>query len=276
MKYLIVADSSADLATRRIENVKSVPLKIITDVKEYVDDKKLNAEIMVNELENYKGRSSSSCPNQSDWLESFGDARYVFCVTITSGLSGSYNTACMAKKEYEEKHPDRKVFVVDSLSTGPEMFLIVEKIVEMIASESDFESICKSIREYQQTTGLLFMLESMKNLANNGRVSPLAAKLAGILGIRVIGKASDVGTLESVDKCRGQAKALQSIVTNMKELGYHGGKVKIAHCINHSGAGTLADLIKKEFSNASVEIYPCRGLCSFYAERGGLLVGFEK
>ena len=134
MKYLIVADSSADLATRRIENVKSVPLKIITDVKEYVDDKKLNAEIMVNELENYKGRSSSSCPNQSDWLETFGDAQYVFCVTITSGLSGSYNTSCMAKKEYEEKYPDRKVFVVDSLSTGPEMFLIVEKILEMIAS----------------------------------------------------------------------------------------------------------------------------------------------
>ena len=276
MKYLIVADSSADLAPRRIENVTSVPLKIITDVKEYVDDKKLNAEIMVNELENYKGRSSSSCPNQSDWLETFGDAQYVFCVTITSGLSGSYNTACMAKKEYEEKHPDRKVFVVDSLSTGPEMFLIVEKIIEMIASESDFEIICESIRKYQQTTGLLFMLESMKNLANNGRVSPLVAKLAGILGIRVIGKASDVGTLESVDKCRGQAKALQSLVENMKKLGYHGGKVKVAHCINHNGSKTLAELIKKEFSNADIEIYPCRGLCSFYAERGGLLVGFEK
>ena len=280
MKYLIVVDSSADLANKdfngSLTKVSSVPLKIITSLKEYVDDGTLNVEVMVNELEDYKGRSSSSCPNPSDWLEAFGDAENIFCVTITSGLSGSYNSACMAKEEYESEHTDRRVFVIDSLSTGPEMGLIVDKLLELIESGCDFDKICKEIKRYQAKTGLLFMLESMKNLANNGRVSPIVAKLAGILGIRVIGKASDVGTLEQLEKARGEAKALPAILGQMKALGYSGGKVKIAHCINPRSAKSLSDMIKREFKKAKVEIYACRGLCSFYAERGGLLVGFEK
>jgi len=280
MNYLIVADSSADLATstKTFNNAdfSSVPLKIITSENEYVDDANLNVEKMVSELQHYKGRSSSSCPNPSDWLEAFGDAERVFCITITSGLSGSCNSATMAKEEYESAHPDRKVFVIDSLSTGPEMALIIDKLAALISENLSFEDICHKIKNYQENTGLIFMLESMKNLANNGRVSPLVAKLAGILGIRVIGKASDVGTLEQLEKCRGEAKALPAIVDQMVGLGYKGGRVKIAHCLNENAASKLKSLVKQEYSNAEIEIYPCRGLCSFYAERGGLLIGFEK
>lgn len=280
MNYLIVADSSADLATstKTFNNAvfSSVPLKIITSEEEYVDDANLNVEQMVSELQHYKGRSSSSCPNPSDWLEAFGNAERVFCITITSGLSGSCNSATMAKEEYESAHPDRKVFVIDSLSTGPEMALIIDKLATLISEDLSFEDICLKIKNYQENTGLIFMLESMKNLANNGRVSPLVAKLAGILGIRVIGKASDVGTLEQLEKCRGEAKALPAIVDQMVGLGYKGGRVKIAHCLNENAASKLKSLVKQEYSNAEIEIYPCRGLCSFYAERGGLLIGFEK
>ena len=280
MNYLIVADSSADLATsaKTFNNAifRSVPLKIITSEKEYVDDAELNVEQVVAELEHYKGRSSASCPNPSDWLEAFGEAERVFCITITSGLSGSCNSATMAKDEYESAHPDRKVFVIDSLSTGPEMALIIDKLAALISENLPFEDICLKIKKYQENTGLIFMLESMKNLANNGRVSPLVAKLAGILGIRVIGKASDVGTLEQLEKCRGEAKALPAIVDQMVGLGYNGGKVKIAHCLNETAAKDLKLLINQKYTTAEIEIYPCRGLCSFYAERGGLLIGFEK
>lgn len=278
MNYLIVADSSADLSIQALScaTIRSVPLKIITSEKEYVDDHTLSVEQMVSDLESYKGRSSSSCPNTADWLESFESAEHIFCITITSGLSGSCNSARAAKIEYEDLYPERKVFVIDSLSTGPEMVLIVEKLQELIASGLSFEEVCTAITDYQKHTGLLFMLESMKNLANNGRVSPIVAKLSGILGIRVIGKASDVGTLEQLEKCRGEAKALPAIVNQMVGLGYKGGKVKIAHCLNETAANDLKLLINQKYPNAEIEIYPCRGLCSFYAERGGLLVGFEK
>ena len=120
------------------------------------------------------------------------------------------------------------------------------------------------------------MLESLKNLANNGRVSPIVAKLAGILGIRLVGKASDKGDLEPLSKCRGEKNALETIVKQLKELGYGGGEVRITHCLNEAAANSLRSLILSDYPNARIEILPCRGLCSFYAERGGLLVGFEK
>ena len=120
------------------------------------------------------------------------------------------------------------------------------------------------------------MLESLKNFAANGRVSPAVAKIAGVLGIRIVGKASDVGTLEPTDKCRGENKSLQILVARLKEAGLSRGKVCLAHCENESAARKLRDLIAAELPQVSVEIGINRGLCSYYAEKGGLLVGFEK
>ena len=192
----IVTDSSADIRELAGADFASAPLKIITADKEYVDDEALDVEGMVNDLASYKGRSTTSCPNTADWLSAFGDAEEIFCVTITSGLSGSYNSAVVAAKAYLEEHPERKVRVVDSLSTGPEMRLIMEKIAELHREGRSFDEISEAIDGYKKTTGLIFMLESMRNLANNGRVSHLVAKFAGLLGIRVVAKASDVGDIE--------------------------------------------------------------------------------
>jgi fatty acid-binding protein DegV len=116
----------------------------------------------------------------------------------------------------------------------------------------------------------------MKNLVNNGRVSPLVAKVAGLLGIRVVGTASEQGDLKTLNKCRGETKALETIVESLKSVGFKGGKIKISHCLNKKAGEQLKELILKEFSKAKVEITKCRGLCSFYAERGGLLIGFER
>ncbi len=275
-EFKIVADSSCDISKLQGANFETAPLKIITTQKEYVDNQDLNVLEMVNDLLNYKGKSSTSCPNTTDWLDAFGNAKYIFCVTITGTLSGSYNAACLAKQNYEEANPDCRVFVLNSLTAGPEIGLIIEKMQELINDGKDYDEICEQTLEYTQKTGLLFMLESMKNLSNNGRVSPLVAKMAGLLGIRVVGKASDKGDLEPLNKCRGESRALEAIVDNLKELGYSGGKIKITHCFNESAAKTLKETIKKEFINATIDINPCGGLCSFYAEKGGMLIGFEK
>ena len=271
----IVADSSANLAVNG-GAVVSVPLKIITDQKEYVDDASLNTTAMVWDLQSYTGKSSTACPSPQDWLEAFGDAPYVFCIAITSNLSGSCNAATIAKADYEASFPGRKVYVIDSLSTGGEMELIAEKIQELITEEHTFEQICQEIQEYQQHTGLMFMLESMQNLANNGRVNKIVAKAAGILGIRAVGKASDVGTLEPLEKSRGEKKALASIQRIMMELGYEGGKIRISHCLNEAAATTLRQNILEVFPHADIQIRPTGGLCSFYAEKGGMIIGFEK
>ncbi len=272
----IVADSSSDIFSLSCVPYNVASLKIITKEKEFTDDKNLNVAKMVNYLGSYKGKSSTSCPNCSDWLDTFGEAEEIFCVTITGTLSGSYNAAVMAKKTYEETHPDRKVYVLNTLSAGPEIALIIEKLEELVKEELSFEEICEKIEKYSKKTGLMFMLESMNNLANNGRVSPLVAKMAGILGIRVVGKASDKGDLEPLNKCRGEKKSLDAIIKNMKELGFKGGRVNIAHCFNESAAQELKDKIKSVYTGAEIKLYACKGLCSFYAEKGGMLVGFEK
>jgi len=275
-KIKIVADSSSDVLSLGNVEFASAPLKIITAEGEFTDDASLDTREMVEFFDKYKGKSSTSCPNTGDWLNAFGDADDIFCVTITSGLSGSYNSACVAKQMFEAQNRGKRVFVIDSLSAGPELRLIIEKLAEFISADMDYENICKKITEYQKKTGLFFMLKSMKNLANNGRVSHVVAKIAGLVGIHVVGKASEQGTLEQTNKCPGEARALGAIVSHLEKLGLLCGKVRIAHCFNESAALKLKEMILAKFEQVKVEIHKCGGLCSFYAEKGGMLVGFEK
>lgn len=271
----IVSDSSSDIFNLSDVEYTSVPLKIITDEKEYIDTADLDVDGMTGDLQKYKGTSRSSCPNMEDWKSAFEGADAVFCVSITKNLSGSYNSAKLAVDDFLEENPDKKAFVVDTLSAGPECALIVEKLKELILSGLDFEAIKEQIVEYSRTTHLLFALESMRNLANNGRISHTAAKMAGLLGIRAVGKAGNNGTLEMVSKVRGSEKATDEIISKMKEHGYNGKKVRIHHCQNPEIANTVKEKLISEFPSANISIATTGALCSFYAERGGFLVGYE-
>lgn len=275
-KLKIVSDSSSDLLKLDNADFDFSPMKILTDEREFVDDRNLDINEMATYLENYKGKSRTSCPNPSDWLEAFGDADDIICVTITSALSGSYNSACVAKQIYETENEGKRVFVLDTLSAGPEITLIVKKLEEYLKNGMNYDTVCGHIKAYIKQTGLVFMLKSLNNFANNGRVSPLVARIAGFAGICIVGKASDEGTLEPTHKCRGEARSIETIIKDLSAMGLKNGKVSIAHCQNEEGALKLKDLIAEKFKNAQVEIHKLRGLCSFYAEKGGFLVGFEK
>ena len=272
----IVADSSANLMELKSVAFDTAPLKIITAQREFVDNPQLDLEEMIRFFNTYKGKSQTSCPNPEDWLSAFGDAEDIFCVTITSGLSGSYNSACAAKQIYESENEGKRVHVFDTLSAGPEITLIIEKIEECIDKDMSFEDICNCVTAYMKKTGLVFMLKSLKTFANNGRVSPIVAKLVGIAGICIVGKASDEGTLEPMHKPRGERRALETLVGCLEKEGFKTGKISIGHCQNESAAEQLKELILAKFKNVQIEIHKFRGLCSFYAEKGGVLVGFEK
>ena len=276
MKYKIVADSSSNLYDGYVENFSSVPLKIICNGKEYVDIPSLDTRQMIDDLKNTKEKSSTSCPNLFEWREAFGEADNVFAVTITSGLSGSYSAAVSAKKDYITEYPDKKVYVIDSLSAGPELHLIVDKLYELISKDLPFETIKEEINEYKKRTHLFFSLESLENLAKNGRVNPAVAKIAGILGIRVIGKASDAGTLQPLFKCRGEAKTIEKLASEIGKFNIDNGKIIIAHAENENAAHLLAGTILKDHPLCSIKIEPCGGLCSYYAEEGGLMIGIEE
>jgi fatty acid-binding protein DegV len=120
----------------------------------------------------------------------------------------------------------------------------------------------------------LFLLESLNNLANNGRVNRAVAVVAGILGIRLLGRAKE-GVIDPVAKPRGYKKALEATFAEMENLGYCGGKLRISYNENETAARALCDMVRAKYPAANVEYYPARALCSFYAERGGIILGFE-
>jgi len=274
MKMRIVADSSANLSTTPDRSFVSVPLTLRTDEREFVDNENLDIKEMTDYLATYKGKSGSACPSSQDWVDAFGDAEEVYAIAITSNLSGSFNSLRIAKEQYEEEYPDRKVCIIDSLSAGSELKLIVEKIQELKAEGKTFEEVSNAIVEYQNHTHMIFCLKSLTNLANNGRVNPAVAKIAGVLNIHVVGIANE-GVLDQREKARGAKKALLAIDKQMKEFNYNGGKVIIDHCFNETDANALRDQILAAYPNADVRIEPTRGLCSFYAEVGGLMIGVE-
>lgn len=275
MKNKIVMDSAGDIKELSGAEFACVPLTIQAGTDTFVDSDDAVVEEMIAHLKTYSGATTSACPGVGEYMDAFGDAENVYCVTITSGLSGSFNAASAAAKEYLEAHPDRKIHVFDSLSAGPEMLLIVEKIRDLLQQGLPHEKIVERVREYQQKTRLVFSLESLRNLANNGRVPSVVAKAVGILGIRLTGKASDEGTLQPTGKARGPKKVVPALMKELKELGYNGGKVRIAHCHNEHAAMELKERLKQQFKDADITFGKTGCLCSFYAEEGGLLVGFE-
>ena len=275
MNYKIVADSSANLNNISKEDFQSVPLHIMVAGKDFVDDKDLILDEMQQTLSSHHGKSTTSCPSPQEWMDAFGNADVVFCVTITSNLSGSCNSAKIAATTYETNYPDRRVYVIDSLSTGPEMVLLVDKIKELINSGMSHENIYNEVCMYQNKTHLYFALSSLNNFAKNGRINPVIAKGIGVLGIKIVGNASEKGTLNPMDKCRGYKRAFACLISHMKKCGYANGKVIISHTNNPDGAAEINELIKTELCYNDALIMENRGLCSYYAEPGSILVGFE-
>ena len=108
MKMKIVADSSANLLALPDIDFGVVPLHIIVGENDYIDDDKIDLTAMQENLSSYKGKTSTSSPSPHEWENAFGDADVVFCITITSSLSGTYNSAVIAKDIYEHNHTGRK------------------------------------------------------------------------------------------------------------------------------------------------------------------------
>lgn len=274
MKFKIVTDSSSNLFHIKDVPYACVPMKVTTSEKEYVDTPELDVAGMVEDFKTVTGRTGSSCPNTHEWIEAFGDADCVFGITITSKLSGSYSAAMQAREEYVSTHPGAKVCILDSLSAGPELQLLVEKLREMILAGMSFERIEPEIRAYSRSTHLSFALKSLANLARNGRCSAAVAKIAGVLGIYLIGRAHE-GVLDPTHKCRGEKKMLRTLIEDMHAEGFAGGKVRIAHCMNPEAANQVAAMLTEAYPSCDIQIDSCKGLCSYYAEIGGMLIGYE-
>lgn len=277
-EFGIVVDSGCELDGVELPDnagFEKVPLKIRIGEREFCDDSRIDMEEFLRTLTNYRGRTASAAPAPGEWAEAFRPYEKVIALPITGTLSGSCAGANAAVSMLAEEAPEKQVHVLDTLSTGPEISLLVQKAAELIRQKLDFSALREQLCAYHKKTRLLFVLESIQNLANNGRVSRIEARLMQSLRIQLLGRASEEGTLEPLSKCRGKLKTWQRLLEQMHAEGYRGGRVIISHCNNPEGAGKLRELLLERFREAKISIMRTKGLTSYYAENGGVLVGYE-
>lgn len=279
MIWSILSDSSCDLPVNTFgaENLRfaTVPLKIRVGGTEYVDNDELSVNTMLAHMKNFKGPASSACPAPEEWAHEFRKSDFTIVVAMSSALSGTYNSAVVAKNIVTEEFPCKKIYVLDSRTTSGGMVLILRKAEELILENPDFDTVVKNLEEYSRSLFMLFSLSSFDNLIKNGRMSRIAGLLANTLGIRAIACGAEDGSIKVLQKLRGEERTISQMVELMGKLkDMIGQPVVISHCNNPSGAQRLKELISHVYLTTKITVLQTRGLTSFYAEEGGLLIGF--
>ena len=174
MNWNIITDSSCDLLPSTSPDgrirLTSVPFTIRIGERDFVDDEHLDTLEMLSAMEQERSAGHTSCPTPDAWLAQFEQADCAIAITISSQLSGSMNSALAARDMALEKDPDKKIVILDSLSTGPEVLLCVKEIERLIRHGLSFDDIAAHARGFLQKTKILFALSSFDNLIKNGHV----------------------------------------------------------------------------------------------------------
>ena len=276
MKFHICVDSSSNLLSNHIQDPEVgfsvIPLTIRVGSEEFVDNDSLNVEEMLNKAENSKTACTSSCPSPQDFLNHFEDSEYVICVTISHKLSGCYNSACVAKDMSKNKD---NILIVDSLLTAGAMRLIVDRAYKLIKEGLSFEEIKDKLLKYRDSIQLLFVLDKFDNLVKNGRMSKVVAFIAQLAATKPLcyGDGGEIKIKEKIRTFKGVLKRLVHNIGLMCPV-TKGRVCVISHTDNKENALLLKTMIEAEYDFDSIIVEDNRGLCSFYALRGGLIVSF--
>lgn len=279
MKWKVLTDSGSNI--REINDLPEeilfdiIPLILHVDNEDFVDTPDLDTKMLVERVAQ-SSTSSSACPAPGVYAEKFAGAENVICFTISSELSGSYNSAFQGKQLAMEENPDANIHIFDTHSAGGEMDLLVYKAIELVREGKDFQEVVDGLDTYHESTYVGYMLKSIENLVKNGRVNKVVGSLVGLLNIHVIGVRSEEGTIEMSNRARGEKRAIKTFVKDLVDAGFNGNVLEIGHVNNKELAEKFAAQMLEKFPDTEVRINPTSGLCSFYAERGGLMVGYER
>ncbi len=278
MMWHLVADSACDLNTLEGTEGKmdfaTIPFSIRIGGKEYIDDENMPIAEMLEANESHAEMAQTACPSPEAWREKFSAPGPVIAFTISSALSGSYNSACTGRNMLLEEEPDKEVAIIDSKSTGPEEAMLIWRARDLILEGKPFREIEKALNEAAEKIHTIFALASYHNLIKSGRVSRLIGFIAGHLGFWGIGIGDEKGEIAIRGKARGSKSMIRFLVDEIRKVGLAGKQIVISHCQNEKDALSLKAALEAAFTGIEVLIQPTRGLDSFYAERSGLIVGY--
>ena len=274
----LVADSACDLyeleGTEGKMDFATIPFSIRIGGKEYVDDENMPVSEMLEANETHDEMAQTACPSPEAWREKFSAPGPVIAFTISGALSGCYNSACLGRDMLLEDEPDKQIIIIDTKATGPEVSMLIWRARDLILEGRDFADVEKTLNETADRIHTSFALASYHNLIKAGRVSRLIGFIAGHLGFWGIGIGDEKGEIAIRGKARGSRSMIRFLTEEVQKVGLAGKQIVISHCMNEKDARALKDALLEAFPGVKVLVQPTRGLDSFYAERGGLIVGY--
>ena len=277
MTWHIVSDSSCDLHSLPEEpqmDFVTIPFNISIGSRAYIDDETMDPAAMLADNEHSPETACTACPSPQLYLEAFSRPGPVIAFTISAALSGSYNSACVARDMLLEEEPGKRIFVVDTKGTGPKTVLLIRKCRELIRQGASFEAVVAEMQKAVEQTNIIFALASYHNLIKAGRVNRLVGLMAGHLRLWGVGVGDEGGKIAMRGKAPGEKRMIRFLVDEIKKTGLAGRAIVICHCLNERAAQLLRTSLLDHFSDILVDILPTRGLDSFYAERHGLIVAY--
>lgn len=276
MKFKIMADSSCDLSEelRTRMDISIIPFKIDIDEEQFIDDLDLDVSLMVESMNRSLNPIRTSCPAPGDFLDEFNANDNIFVITISNKLSGTYNSAVLARDMVLEKAPDKFIHIFNSKSASIGESLIALKIEEAINLDLSREDIIKYVDNYIEGMDTYFILESLDNLIKNGRISKTKGLIANVLNIKPIMGSDKDGNIQLVENVRGNKRAfkrLAEIVGENRE-DIENTVIGIAHVQNRERAESLKEEIETHYKFKDILIVEARGLSSGYAADSGIVL----
>lgn len=278
MNYKIVADSSCDLNEELKEslNISLVPFKIDVDDKKFIDDEGMDTMELIDAMKNSPNPVRTSCPSPGDFVSEYKKSDNIFAVTISAQLSGTYNSAVLAKDMIREEEPEKFVHVFDSKSASIGETLIAMKIQELIEKKLNNLEIVEKVESYINGMKTFFILESLDNLIKNGRISRTKGLIANVLNLKPIMGSTDNGEIKLVENVRGTKKAFKRLVEIIGETGEKFEEKILA--ISHVNAFERAEELKREIQSRynfkDIVLVKTAGLSTAYANDGGIILVF--
>ncbi|MBO9598714.1 MAG: DegV family protein [Cohnella sp.] len=216
----IVTDSTADipLAVREQLDIAMVPLKVIVGGETYLDNIELTPAQFYQKLTQSNDLAKSSQPSPSDFFETFkrltDQGKSVVCISLSSVLSGTYQSALIAKSMLED---DADVTVIDSRSASYGYGLLVVAAAELAQAGADKTRIIEEVNRIRESMKLYFLVDTLEYLQKGGRIGKASALIGTLLNIKPILSIDDEGYVYSFEKARGQKRAFGRIAELLEE-----------------------------------------------------------
>ena len=271
----IVADSCCDMVPemRKKLGVVSVPLTMLLEGKEYVDDDNLELPVFLEDMRNCKGKIGSSAPPPASYGEAYSEKDATFAVTLSSKLSGSYSSAVMGR-DFSDSGKDIHVFDSKSASAGE--ILIVLKLREYIRQGLEKIDIVPKIERFINEMKTYFAIENVDNLRKNGRLNKIVATIITKMHISPIMGSDGNGNIALFSHARGPRQITEKMLNIIRKSGKRtdGERMVITHCNNESLATALKREVAKMFHFKDIFVVPTRGLSSMYVNENGIIIAF--